>query len=72
MPYGRDISDTERLALMAQLQELFGEKQAYSDSGYNMDFFGMDSFFSNSQNDNLMNRLRELMGNNIQDNGNTY
>ena len=81
MPYGRDIPETERLALLAQLQELFGEKQGYPYQNYSngMNSFDMNSFSPTSspysQNDNLLDRLKEFMGNynNMQDNnGSSY
>ena len=77
MPYGRDIPETERLALLAQLQELFGEKQGYPYQNYSngMNSFGMNSFSPHSQNNNLLDRLKEFMGNynNMQDNnGSSY
>ena len=67
MPYGRDIPETERLALLAQLQELFGEKQGYPYQNHSngMNSFGMNSFSPTSspysKNNNLLDRLKELM-----------
>ena len=77
MPYGRDIPEMERLALQSQLQELFGEKQGYSDQNYSngMSSFGMNSFAPHSQNNNLLDRLKEFMSNynNMQyNNGSSY
>ena len=81
MPYGRNTSDTERLALLAQLQELFGEKQGYPYQNYSngMNSFGMNSFSPTSsqysQKNNLLDRLKEFMGNynNMQyNNGSSY
>ena len=81
MPYGRNTSDTERLALLAQLQELFGVKQGYPYQNYSngMNSFGMNSFSPTSspysQKNNLLDRLKEFMGNynNMQyNNGSSY